>query len=208
MTHTAKKTVKATVISTLALVASAVSFSASAASKNELQVCSTTQFENGIYSSVYGLSCGGDNLEEGRIAVTHDGKVAVSIQGALADPFNLYEVYWMPIGGDPSSSAGQLIKVGNFITDCDGNSRMLLKDLERASDLANSPVDITTKVDAHSAGTFWVYSRGPYAHTDRGDCRPTYFNTVVSDSDTDPANDFANPEVNTDSDLVQFISGY
>ena len=151
-----------------------------------------------------GVACGGDNLVSGSVAITPSGAVAVNVQGALPDPFVLYEVYWLP-SGEPVPNA---ILLGNFTTDCHGNSGMLLRTISAPiHQILGSPIDITTLVGPFDSGLFLVYSRGPMGFDDfDADCRPDTLNTVPPG--TDPILPLANPPVNLPGDVLQFVSGY
>jgi hypothetical protein len=147
--------------------------------------------------------CGGDNLTQGQINIKDSGVVRVGVREALADPFNLYEVYWLPIG----AALTDAVKVGNFATDCDGNAATPLKDITTPDDVMHgAPMSMYTQVGDVSAGNFLVYSRGPWALDDDGDCSINQFNTVPLG--TDPMKALANPVVDLATSGVQFISGY
>lgn len=205
--------------SILALACTAlVSANANAASKNDLVRCSETGY---VGSSAD--SCGGDNLTRGAIQVSPSGKVSVAINGAEADPlypYNLYEVYWLSVG--EAVSAAQLI--GNFVTDCTGNSIKnsgapgiaWLKTISTAADIAStSYANIYTLVGNVKSGVFLVYDRGPYSYDANitSPCNPktlSEYNTTSSPNDTGAAKSttpFANPPVVPDY-RIQFMSGY
>jgi len=147
--------------------------------------------------------CGGDNLAQGQINIKDGGVVRVGVREALADPFNLYEVYWLPIG----AAVTDAVKVGNFATDCDGNAATSLKDITTPHDILHGAlINMYTQVHDVSAGNFLVYSRGPSAFDYDGDCSIDQLNTVPLG--TDPMQPLANPVVDLATSGVQFISGY
>ena len=152
-------------------------------------------------------TCGGDALTAGSLTLS-GGSMVVTVKGALAEPLNLYEVYWLPIGS-PVTSA---VLLDNFVTDCNGAaSKASLKPIVKASDTrtaAGTKTNLYSKVGNTSAGNFLVYSRGPWAADTNGDCKPDTYNTIVSPADTSPANPLANPPVTPGIDDVQFISGF
>ncbi len=164
--------------------------------------CTNTTFS----SSSLG-SCGGDALTTGSVALS-GGNIVVSVKGALADPFNLYEVYWLPIGM-PVTAA---VLLDNFVTDCNGTANKAgLKPIAKGSDARTSvgvKTNIHTRVGNSSAGNFLIYSRGPYAADTNADCKADTYNTTVSPNDTRAANTLANPPVTLGIDEVQFISGF
>src|SRR6266511_906835 len=146
-------------------------------------------------------ACGGDSLAEGHVNLMDGGLVRLGVQEALADPFNLYEVYWMPIG----AAVAEAVRVGNFATDCYGNVLTLLRDIATPDDVTHgTPVNMYTRVSNVSAGNFLVYSRGPWAFDYNGDCSIDQFNTVPLG--TDPLQPLANPPVDLSTGGVQFIS--
>jgi hypothetical protein len=148
-------------------------------------------------------TCGGDALTEGRIKLKDNGTIQVGVKGALADPFNLYEVYWLPIGAAVTSA----IAVGHFGTDCHGHFNAQLRDITTPDDIRHGPVtDIYTLVGDTSAGNFLLYSRGPWAFDTDGDCSIEQLNTVPLG--TDPTLPLANPPVVLSTSGVQFLSGY
>lgn len=192
-----------------------ITTTANAASKNDLVRCSETGY---VGSSAD--SCGGDNLTQGAIQVSASGKVSVAVTGAVADPYSLYEVYWLTVGN--SVSAAQLI--GNFVTDCNGNSiknsgragSAWLKTITTAADISStSYANIYTLVGNASSGVFLVYDRGPYSYDPNitAPCNPktlSEYNTTSSPNDAGVAKSttpFANPSVVPDY-RIQFMSGY
>jgi hypothetical protein len=201
-------------------VLSLASISVQAGSTNDLVRCVDTTY----ISSGLGATCGGDTLASGVIRVTPTGNISVLVQDASAEPFTLYEVYWLSVG-EPVASA-QLL--GHFVTDCKGNSVRssglpgiaLVKPISRAIDIAFAvPTDMTTTVGNASSGVFLVYSRGPYSYnTPTPPCNPRKlgeYNTTTSPHDntaTKKATPFANPVVTPGTDTpgtnLQFLSGY
>jgi hypothetical protein len=187
-----------------------------AATSNDLPRCVDT-----TYSSSGMGSCGGDNLNSGVIKVNSSGSVAVTVRGALADPYSLYEVYWLSIG-EPATSAHL---VGNFVTDCNGDSvkssgtpgPATLKTISKASEINSTAyTNIFTAVGNISAGVFLLYNRGPFSYdpTSAPPCKPSAlseYNTTNSPNDsgaTKTTTPFANPAVSLGTDSVQFLSGY
>jgi len=147
-------------------------------------------------------TCGGDPITtSSRIQITSGGAAAVSVQGAW--PFNLYEVYWLPIGG----TTADVVAIGNFATDCAGDARALLRTITTPAEIRTGVVgNVDTLVGPTSAGNFLVYSRGPWATDTDGDCRIDFFNTVpLGLVRTNP---LANPVTDPAADPVQFLSGY
>ncbi len=147
-----------------------------------------------------GSACGGDDLAMGRFTVLAGGVVTTRVEGALADPFNLYEVYWLPIGAQVTSAT----LVGNFATDCNGAAATPLKLISTpAQVLAGAPVNVMSLTGTTAAGHFLVYSRGPWGFDDaNADCLP---DTLNSTSKVAP---LANPQVDLATSGVQFISGF
>ncbi|GIX47812.1 MAG: hypothetical protein KatS3mg131_2023 [Candidatus Tectimicrobiota bacterium] len=185
---------------------------AQADTRQQLVPCSETHFEAGAYGQYYGMMyhgtdavCGGDPLDRGDIGIVAGRFIRASLVGA--QPFNLYEVYWVPVGGDPTTTR---VKVGNLLTDCNGNARGLLRDIVRPADhRAAPPVDITARVGNMAAGHFFVYSRGPWGWGSSSSCRiPDTLNT----DDGTPTGTLVNPELWGGAsgffDGVQFLSGY
>ncbi len=178
--------------------------------------CTDSGIDDGA-SLYYGsVTCGGDptptsggvgNIDMG----TGMDMVAVGITGA--NPFNFYEVYWLPVG-QPITSA---VKLGGFLTDCNGNTPnpvrpSLLREITSATDgRSGTVVDFSTTVGATAgAGVFLAYSRGPFSYDDPvTTCPwPTTFNTVNSMYDTDATAPLANPAVDLSVDSIQYISGF
>ncbi len=152
-------------------------------------------------------TCGGDALVKGHIAMTPKATL-IKADGALADPFNLYEVYWLALGDNVADA----VLAGNVVTDCKGNARGALTTITTASDALNAatatPVVIYPTAGEMGAGVFLVYSRGPWAHDSDGDCVADTYNTIVNWADTDASHALANPPVIPGIDNVQFLSGY
>ncbi|MGI9213345.1 MAG: hypothetical protein ACR2HF_12815, partial [Methylococcaceae bacterium] len=164
--------------------------------------CTDTTFS----SSSMG-TCGGDALTVGTVQIK-SGNIVVNVTGALADPFTLYEVYWLPIG----HSVLDAVLLNNFTTNCKGTATSaILKKIVTAKDAvvaAGSKTNMYTAVGNTGAGSFIVYSRGPYGVDTTGKCVANTYNTTVSPTDTKAANTLANPPVLLGVDEVQFISGY
>lgn len=170
----------------------------------EAQAIWVTQLVRCAETSYTG-TCGRDSLSQGMIMVNGSGRVWVLVKGALADPFTLYEVYWVPVG----ASITDAIVVGNFATDCNGNAVTLLREISAPIDVISGPiVSMHTVVGTTDAGFFAVYSRGIWGNDVSGDCKPDTFNTTTSPTDTDPTHPLANPPVDLTVDGVQFFSGY
>ncbi len=147
-------------------------------------------------------TCGGDPITLGStVSIASGGQVAVNVRGAWS--FNLYEVYWLPIGG----TTADLVAIGNFATNCAGDARGVLRTITTPAGVrAGAVADIDTAVGTVSAGNFFVFSRGPWATDSDGDCRIDQFNTVPLGMD--PTKPLANPVTTPVSDPVQFLSGY
>ena len=148
-------------------------------------------------------TCGGDNITFGTINIAAGGGMTVNVDNALADPFNLYELYWLPIGSAVTSA----IYVGAFGTDCSGDYNGPLRSITTGVSVVSGPLtNFVTLVGAQSAGNFLIYSRGPWGFTDDGTCKPVTLNVVPLGG---PAtNPLANPTVTLGTSLVQFIPGY
>ncbi|MGI9211582.1 MAG: hypothetical protein ACR2HF_03850, partial [Methylococcaceae bacterium] len=201
---------RTTLISTLGLLASGSFSPATAASmpapippfyNADLVRCADSHFSKSLGT------CGGDALVTGRIGLTAQATL-IKADGALADPYNLYEVYWLAIG----DAVADAVPAGQFVTDCKGNARGALTGISTATDALNTasatPTVIYPTAGNISAGVFLVYSRGPWAQDSDGDCVADVYNTVVSPSDTDASHVLANPPVSLGIDAVQFLSGY
>ncbi len=202
-------------ISMLALALTMLIPANAEAARNDLVRCSETGYVGSSPDS-----CGGDNLSQGIIQISATGKVAVTVTGALADPYSLYEVYWLHVGEAVSSAH----LIGNFVTDCNGDSIKntgtagiaWLKTIVQASDIKSTAyANIYTLVGNASSGVFLVYNRGPYSYDPNvtTPCNPkklTEYNTTSSPNDTGAAKattPFANPAVIPD-EKIQFMSGY
>ena len=168
--------------------------------KSQLVECAQTNFTSGHYSS---YSCGGDPLTLGGIRIQPRPRIHVKVEGANA--FNMYEVYWLSIGGDPATDG---IMVGNFLTDDNGDADAKLRDISAPDDASTAtPVLFTIRVGSNKgAGHFLLYSRGPYGTDSDGDgaLADGEYNT----SDGTSAGTVHNPSVDLASDGVQFISGF
>jgi hypothetical protein len=172
--------------------------------KSQLVKCVDTNFSTGIYSSYYsGSACGGDPLTLGGINILPMPIIHVHVKGANA--LNMYEVYWLPIGGDPTSST-DAVMVGNFLTDASGDAGTELRDISAPADAtAATPVNFVGRVGSkQGAGAFLIFSRGPYAYDTDGDGTIDSY-TTSDGTDTGTVN---NPVVTLSNGQVQFISGY
>lgn len=140
-----------------------------AAMAGPLRVCSDTP-----YTAITGMPCGGDVLTGGHLTVESTGEISVAISGT--HQFNLYEVYWVAAGSGSVTSA-QVI--GHFVTDCGGqevNNKLLYLDIP-AGLSGGIPVNIHGIVGPSAKGYFLIYSRGPGAFDDNGDCIVDDINT-------------------------------
>jgi|TARA_B100000959_G_C14903605_1_gene592006 hypothetical protein len=210
MKHPSKRKVIAV---TAALLLLGVSLTSKADTRQQLLRCDDTDLEAGAYGQIYGNDyhgtdqvCGGDTLGKGDIAVRGlNGRLRVRLRGANTDPFVMYEVYFVPIGADPTTDK---VMVGNILTDCNGNANRFLKDITRPKDMfTQPPVKIKTRVGSSAAGSFFFYSRGPWGHTDDGTCRPSTLNT----NDGTATGTLNNPVLWGGAALfdgIQFVSGY
>lgn len=201
----------------LAVLLSATQFSpqAFAATQQQLLRCTDTEFERGAYGQYYGNTyhgtdrvCGGDDLASGEVSIQDDGNVHVKLTGANHTPFVLYEVYWIPVGQDPVTHR---TKIGNILTDCDGNADNTLRDIATPDDAVHgAEVRIGQRLgQRRDAGNFYFYSRGPWGFTDDGSCAPTTLNT----HDGSEFGTLANPDIwggetQPFFDGVQFISAF
>jgi|GEM_PF-3065114 len=202
---------RTTLASTLTLLATSLLTSVSATSLPPAAIApvfnaSLIRCADSHFSKSLG-TCGGDALAQGRIALTPKATL-IKTEGALADPFNLYEVYWLALG----DTLADAVPAGNFVTDCKGNARGSLTTLTTANEALNptatTPVILYPTAGYLSAGVFLVYSRGPWAQDNDGDCVADTYNTVVNGADTDASHALANPPVILGVDNVQFLSGY
>lgn len=155
--------------------------------------------------------CGGDTLDNGTFTVRARPALSkevmrVNIEGA--NVFNLYTVYFLPFGGSPCTDK---VFVGEFATDFEGKSSGNLRDCGGKGDATNTPncvngarspgtiADISSL--AVNAGTFLVYSRGPWVRDDGS----------LNTSDGTTNGTFNNPELwggNTgEFDRIQFVTG-
>lgn len=181
------------------------SVSAQPDTKSQLVQCVATNFATGVYGSSYGSgsACGGDPLTLGGIAILPMPIVHTHVKGANA--LNMYEVYWLPIGGDPTSST-DMVMVGNFLTDASGDAATELRDISAPADATTAtPVNFVIRVGSkQGAGALLVFSRGPYAYDTDGDGAIDSYNT----SDGTQTGTVHNPVVTLANGQVQFISGY
>lgn len=162
---------------------------------SQLVECSSTTWS--------ATTCGEDQLTSGGIVLRDSGAITVTINEALADPYNLYEVFWLPIG----EAASAAVSLGQFATDCNGDARAILRTITTPREIRTGAVsNIYSLVGNLSAGSFLVLSRGPWAVDSNHDCTVEYFNTTPLGLDR--GNPLANPTVTPASDLLQFISGY
>lgn len=150
---------------------------AHAGTHQQLVRCSDTNFEAGFYGTYYGALyhgttavCGGDSLVQGSIDRVGD-YLHLSLKEAGPDPYILYEVYWVPIGGDPVADR---VLLGDVITDCNRNVNALVKSLATPADLSNPPTNVHSLIASPNAGFFMVYSRGTQsgAVTGSSTCNP------------------------------------
>ena len=174
--------------------------------RGQLVRCSDTYFGTGVYAASFGANpaCGGDPLVKGDVIILGTpALIQVNAQGT--NPLNLYEVYWLPIGGDPTNSA-VTIKVGNFLTDASGNVSAQLHTINAPIDATTTrPVEFTSTVGSKKgAGNFLIFSRGPYAYDTNGDGVIDSYNTT----DRTINGALANPVTTLSNGMVQFISGY
>lgn len=186
-----------------------------AATNQQLLRCEETEFERGAYGQYYGNAyhgtdqvCGGDDLGSGGVAINDDGTVHVTLESANHTPFVLYEVYWIPVGQDPVTHR---VKVGNILTDCDGNADNTLRDIVTPDDAVHgAEVRIGQRLGQRKdSGNFYFYSRGPWGSNDDGTCAPSTLNTndgTVLGSLNNP--DLWGGETNPLFDGVQFISAF
>jgi hypothetical protein len=155
-----------------------------------------------------GASCGGDPLKTGRVNVdlkiAPAGRVVVATTGA--QPFNLYEVYFVPNGSTASTAA---VKVGQFVTDCAGAAvDNRVRPIAKAADVGTSAAPQLSSLtgSAHGGGAFFVYSRGPWGSDTNGDCAVDRYNTTSSSTDTNANNPLANPTLGSLTSGLQFVS--
>lgn len=146
--------------------------------KADLLQCSITNFPNSPYFQSEAIAyhgstanmCGGDP-GQGLIRIKPATNYIEIKMGTLAHTWNLYTVFWLPIGGVPDFAAGDLRYIGEFFTK--GTAALIRWRTVRhnsaamgtsPADLTNSAysVDFTTAVANHpEAGQFLLYSRGP-----------------------------------------------
>jgi hypothetical protein len=146
---------------------------------------------------------GDDPLDNGEIHILADGSIEVVVQGA--QPFSMYEVYWHPLGTDPTDPL-TTINAGNFLTDDQGDANAKLRDIFVAVDAAmGTLVDFRSRVGTVGVGHFLVFSRGPYGSDTDSDGRITdgEYNSHLNS----PAGHLNNPVTDLECGLVQFVSG-
>lgn len=192
-----------------------LSSQAFAATNQQLLRCEDTEFEQGAYGQYYGNAyhgtdqvCGGDDLGSGTVAINDNGTVHVTLQSANHTPFVLYEVYWIPVGQDPVTHR---VKVGNILTDCDGNADNTLRDIATPDDaVSGAEVRIGQRLgQRQDSGNFYFYSRGPWGSNDDGSCAPATLNTHDGTEHGSLRNpDLWGGETNPLFDGVQFISAF
>ena len=218
MKHASRKKVLAV---TAALLLLGISLTAKADMQQQLLRCSDTDLEAGAYGQYYGNTyhgtasvCGGDLLDRGSIRLVNHRFLRVKLRGAQGgDPFLLYEVYFVPIGGDPVT---ERVMVGNVITNCRGNADQFLKIMYKPNDRVRArKVNFKNLVGNSVAGNFFVYSRGHACFPANSSCpwtncnRPTDWNT---DDKSQHTPWFSGTELwggNTNEfDGIQFVSGY
>jgi hypothetical protein len=146
--------------------------------------------------------CGGDPLSAGSVTLNASHGVVLQLQGA--HPFNLYEVYFVPFGGDPVVDR---VHLGGVTTDCNGDVHRTVRLLSRPIDtVAGMAPSFSRRVGPSAAGAFFVYSRGPMGSIDNGACQPSVFNTTSGLA----TGSFVNPTLwggGAGYDGLQFISG-
>jgi len=155
-----------------------------------------------------GASCGGDPLKTGRLNVdlkiAPAGRVVVATTGA--QPFNLYEVYFVPTGSTSTTAA---VKVGQFATDCAGAAiDKRVRPITKAADVNTSAAPQLSALtgSAHGGGAFFVYSRGPWGSDTNSDCVADRYNTTSSPTDSNANNPLANPALGSLTTGLQFVS--
>jgi hypothetical protein len=146
--------------------------------------------------------CGGDPLTRGSVTLNASHAIVLNLEGA--HPFNLYEVYFVPFGGDPVTDR---VHLGGVTTDCNGDVNRTVRLLNRPIDsVAGVAPSFSRRVGPSAAGAFFVYSRGPMGSIDNGACQPSVFNTTNGLA----TGSFANPTLwggGSGYDGLQFISG-
>lgn len=155
-----------------------------------------------------GATCGADPLKTGRLNVdlkiAPAGRVVVATTGA--QPFNLYEVYFVPHGSTSTTAA---VKVGQFATECSGTAiDNRVRTITKAADITTSTAPQLSALtgSAHGGGAFFVYSRGPWGSDTNGDCTADRFNTTSSPTDSNANNPLANPAIGSLTSGLQFVS--
>jgi hypothetical protein len=194
MTHRSPRTILAPLVAA-ALVAGLAAPAAAQVVRGRFVPCSSTSF-----GSI--APCGSDPLTFGQMSIAPGGGLPVVAQGV--QPFNLYEVHWLPIG----AAVGSGISLGSFGTDCNGDYNGPLRNITTGASVVGGPLtNFVTLVGSASAGNFLIYSRGPWGFNDAdANCQPDTLNVVPLGGP--PTNILANPAVVPGSTLVQFIPGY
>ncbi len=154
----------------------------------------------------------GDNLVNGLIYVNKRPRpsfhsVRVKIQGTHA--FNLYSVYFLPVGGDPVTDKDF---IGEFMTDASGNANTLVRDCSSTHTphclMTRRGVNLNTVsgFSFSAAGQFLLYSRGPVKRDSDNDGTMDQWNT----SDGTATGTFNNPILwgGSGYDGVQFITSF
>ena len=151
-----------------------------------LAECSKTYFDSSpvyghgsTYHSTYHTSgstsaCGGDTLVSGEIRVRGGflGRKTVWVNIEVNHDWNLYSVYFLPIGADPVTGKHF---IGEFFTDGSAQAVKPLRDCTSTPtpDCLSNPssnTDISSmSIFNHGAGHFLFYSRGPIKRDDDGD---------------------------------------
>ena len=177
----------------------------------QLLRCNDTNMEAGFYGQHYGVDrhgtdqiCAGDPMDKGQVAIFGpNGKVEIKLKGVHAN--NLYEVYWLSIGADPSDR----IHLGAVMSNSAGEVNDRVKFLSSPADAATMPgSQLKTLVGQREAGVFLLYSRGSYATSTDAAGNITRYNT----SDGTSTGSFNNPTLWGGAtnlfDGIQFVSGY
>ncbi|MBM4363662.1 MAG: hypothetical protein FJ104_13350, partial [Deltaproteobacteria bacterium] len=168
----------------------------------------TTTTASATLVNALGVSCGGDPLKTGRVNVdfkiTPAGRVVVAATGT--QPFNLYEVYFVPTG---STSTKDAVKVGQFATDCAGKAiDTRVRPITKAADVNTSAAPQLSSLTGSTSGSgaFFVYSRGPWGSDTNGDCTADRYNTTTSPTDSSASNPLANPALGSLTTGLQFVN--
>ena len=206
---------------TATLLLLGISLTAKADSNQQLVRCYDTDLEAGAYGVYYGNTyhgtasvCGGDTLNRGSISLVNHRFLCVKLRRAQnGDPFILYEVYFVPIGGDPVT---ERVMVGNVITNCRGDADQYLKIMYKPNDRVRArKVNFKNLVGNSVAGNFFVYSRGHACFPANDSCpwtrchAPDEWNTDDKSSRTTWHSGTELWGGNTNEfDGIQFVSGY